>query len=79
MKQFYTFREKQFTKCYDGTEIVGTEAAIKAEAKAVWAKILKGEEGGRMRANMGKLRDTCEKSWENGRSREVMEGFGKYF
>ena len=80
LKQVKTFRagKTKFNELYDGTIIVGTEEAIKAEMAEVWQRI-KGPEGERMREKMRGIRALLVKSWQEGRSRQAMEGLSQYF
>jgi hypothetical protein len=66
------------SRLYDGTEIVGTEEAIKSEMKNVWAR-MKGSEGQEMRHRMIALRERCRVSWLEGGARREMEGMSRYF
>ncbi|KAL7422604.1 hypothetical protein Q5752_003252 [Cryptotrichosporon argae] len=80
LKQVFTFKNgnDRFHTLYDGTEIVGTEAAVKHEAAETWAA-LRGEQGKQMRANMDALRAKVEKSYREGQSRKAMLGFERFF
>lgn len=80
LKQVKTFKDgnDKFHTLYDGTKILGTEAAIKAEMADVWVRV-RGEEGKRMRTKMGSLRSICEASWKAGMSRQAMESLAHYF
>lgn len=49
---------EKFHTLLDGTEVIGTEEAIKIELADIWTK-MKGEEGEEFRRNMGKVRDIC--------------------
>ena len=40
---------------------------------------LRAGEGETMRENMRKVKVICQKSWESGKSREVMVGMSRYF
>jgi hypothetical protein len=74
----HTYKNGSWTKLYDGTEIIGTEEACKAEMSAVWKRV-QGEEGGRMREAMKRLRSVAEENWLKGQSRKTMEGIAQYF
>lgn len=80
LKQPYTFKEgnDRFHTLYDGTEILGTEDAIKAEMKATWA-LMRGPEGDTMRQRMAGLREKAKQSWQEGCSRRAMEAVAQYF
>ncbi len=68
----------KFHVLYDGTEIIGSEEAIKQEMVETWGRI-RGPEGGKTREIMKEIRVTLEKSWREGKSREAMEGIAQYF
>ncbi|WWC93271.1 hypothetical protein V866_000104 [Kwoniella sp. B9012] len=78
LKQVKTFTKPEFNKLYDGTVIVGTEEAIKAELKETWNKI-RGPEGEAMRQRMKELKATVKKSWGSGRSKKDMLALGTCF
>ena len=80
LKQTYTFKEgnDRFHTLYDGTEIIGTEEAIKEEMKAAW-KLMRGPEGEAMRQRMAGLREKAKQSWQTGCSRRAMEAMEQYF
>jgi hypothetical protein len=64
---------------YDGTELVGTEEAIKAEMVGLWGRI-QGDLGRELYRGMGEMRAICAKSCsEGGSSRQAMLDFAKYF
>jgi len=72
IKQVKSFKPPQFKKLYDGTEIVGTEEAIKSELKDIWKRI-SGSEGEKMRSNMQELKKICVKSHDSGSAAEGMK------
>lgn len=78
IKTFKPFKSKTPNILYDGTVIVGTEAACKAEIADVW-KRLKGDEGQQMRMAIKRLRDIAAKSWTDGQSMQTLLGFSRYF
>ncbi|WVQ68570.1 uncharacterized protein L199_006779 [Kwoniella botswanensis] len=78
LKQVKTFSKPEFNKLYDGTVIVGTEEAIRAELKETWDKI-RGLEGRDMRQRMKELKATVKKSWESGKSKKDMLALGTCF
>ncbi|WVW85293.1 hypothetical protein I302_107331 [Kwoniella bestiolae CBS 10118] len=78
LKQVKTFTNSKFNKLYDGTVIVGTEEAIKAELKQTW-ETSRGTEGEAMREWMKALQGTVKTSWESGRSKEKMIALGSCF
>ena len=81
LKQVKTFLgdPAKFPKVlHDGTELIGTDEAIKEEMMALWARLRAGY-GEELRANMRKVKDICYKSRQEGRSRQEMEGFAQYF
>lgn len=81
LKQFKAFKHnagKMFTKLYDGTEVLSTAEAIKAEIVEVIRR-LEGGERAKLKANMGKLRVMMEKSRKDGKSRQAMEAISQYF
>lgn len=78
IKQVKTFKPAHFKKLYDGTEIVGTEEAIKAELKDIWAR-MRGEEGAQMRENVRKVKGMLKHSWEDGEARKAMQGLSKFY
>ncbi|WWC71262.1 uncharacterized protein I206_105215 [Kwoniella pini CBS 10737] len=78
LKQVKTFRTPEFNKLYDGTIVVGTEEAIKAELKQTW-DTLRGPEGEAMRERMKALKATIKKSWADGRSKKDMLALGTCF
>ncbi|WVQ81833.1 hypothetical protein IAT38_003960 [Cryptococcus sp. DSM 104549] len=78
LKQTKTFSNPAFTKLYDGTTVVGTEAAIKEEMAETW-KRMRGPEGKEMRERMKGLRGLLKGSWEGGRSKADMLALGKCF
>ncbi|WVW85290.1 hypothetical protein I302_107328 [Kwoniella bestiolae CBS 10118] len=75
LKQVKTFGNPMFNKLYDGTIIVGTEEAIKAELKQTW-EVIRGPEGEAMRERMKALKATVKRSWEGGRSKTDMLALG---
>ncbi|EIW68320.1 hypothetical protein M231_00358 [Tremella mesenterica] len=78
LRQTSTFKEKNanFDKYYDGTRIIGTEAAIKDELKHAWTT-LKGLEGEVMRNNMRHLRSVAETSRTEGKGMSTMSRVGQ--
>ncbi|WVQ95242.1 hypothetical protein IAU59_002337 [Kwoniella sp. CBS 9459] len=78
LKQVKTFKDPSWTKLYDGTTIVGTEEAIKAEMKNAWTAVL-GPEGKEMRERMKGLKAILKKSWEEGRSKDDLAALGTCF
>ncbi|OCF57763.1 hypothetical protein L486_05228 [Kwoniella mangroviensis CBS 10435] len=78
LKQVKTFSKPEFNKLYDGTTVVGTEEAIKAELKETWEKI-RGPEGKAMRQRMKELKAVVKQSWESGRSKRDMVALGTCF
>lgn len=67
------------TDLYDGTRLVGTEEAIKAEMVDLWDQ-LKGDLGLLLYMGMDQLGQLCKKSCEKGgASRQAMLDFAKYF
>ncbi|WWC63664.1 uncharacterized protein I303_106269 [Kwoniella dejecticola CBS 10117] len=78
LKQVKTFKSPDFNKLYDGTVVVGTEEAIKAELKQTW-DTLRGPEGEAMRARMRDLKAVIKKSWADGRSKKDMLALGTCF
>lgn len=78
LKQVMTFKVVEGVNTetlYDGTKIIGTEAAIK-EMKGAWAK-MRGRDGDVFRQNMVDLRGIAAKSWRDGESRKTMESISK--
>ncbi|WWD19334.1 hypothetical protein CI109_103793 [Kwoniella shandongensis] len=75
LKQVKTFSKPVFKKLYDGTEIVGTEEAIKAEMKDAFKRI-RGKEGEELRERMKGVKKIVKDSWESGRARKDMEALG---
>lgn len=64
---------------YDGTELIGTEEAIKAELVELWTQ-MKGDLGKELAAGMAELRQLCDKSChEGGGSRQGMLDLAKYW
>jgi hypothetical protein len=81
LKQIKTFKpngSKTFNKLYDGTVIVGTEEACKAEMADVWRR-LKGAEGVQMKEKIKKLRAEADQSRKGGQSRRTMEALSQFF
>lgn len=78
IKQVKTFKPTTMKKLYDGTEIVGTEEAVKAELADIWTR-MRGEEGVKMRENMAKLKAIHKESWANGEARKAMEGISRFY
>jgi hypothetical protein len=81
LKQLKTFKQsgsKKFSRLYDGTEIVGTEAACKAEMADVWRRIMNGE-GQKMKDAVRKMKLISTRSWRDGQSRQVMEGLKQFW
>jgi hypothetical protein len=79
--QAFTFKNPHkidMSRLYDGTEIIGTEEAIKAEMKDVWER-MKGQEGTEMRARMRGIKQRCKDSWSAGEARRAMVGMAQYF
>ena len=77
IKQVKTFKPSHFQKLYDGTEIVGTEEAIRAELKDIWAR-MRGDEGAQMRENVQKVRAMLKESWEGGEARQAMQSLARF-
>jgi len=84
LKQIKSFKtpdlqgDEKFSMLYDGTEVIGTEEAIKKEMTETWARV-RGPEGEEMKGKMKALRAVYDTSWREGKSRETMEGIAKYF
>ncbi|OCF35788.1 hypothetical protein I316_02280 [Kwoniella heveanensis BCC8398] len=78
LKQVKTFKDPSWTRLYDGTTIVGTEEAIRAEMQDAWTRI-RGAEGDEMRERMKGLRDILKKSWAEGKSKDDLAALGTCF
>ncbi|WVQ72903.1 hypothetical protein IAR50_002465 [Cryptococcus sp. DSM 104548] len=76
LKQTKTYTDPPFNKLYDGTIIEGTEAAIKDEMRAVWAR-MKGKEGDEMREKMRGVKETLRQSITTGRGKQDMMKLGQ--
>lgn len=63
---------------YDGTELIGTDEAIKEEMSQLWARLKTGY-ADELRANMRKVKDICYESRQNGTSRRQMEALARFF
>lgn len=78
IKQVKTFKPSHFRRLYDGTEIVGTEEAIKAELKDIWAR-MRRDEGAQMREHVQKVRAMLKGSWEGGEARQAMQSLARFY
>jgi hypothetical protein len=83
LKQVKTFFGADPTKyprvLYDGTELVGTDEAVREEMLALWDKLRNGGLREELAGGMRKLKQVCEASRVKGRSRAEMEGLSRYF
>ncbi|TYJ59247.1 hypothetical protein B9479_000236, partial [Cryptococcus floricola] len=67
LKQCKTFHDPAFRTLYDGTEVAGTEEAIKGEMKEAWER-MRGTEGEDMRPRIKEVKSRMRESLANGRA-----------
>ncbi|ODO04621.1 hypothetical protein I350_05227 [Cryptococcus amylolentus CBS 6273] len=67
LKQCKTFYDPAFRTLYDGTEVIGTEEAIKGEMKEVWER-MRGTEGEVMRTRIKEVKSRLRESLANGQA-----------
>ncbi|ODN76653.1 hypothetical protein L202_05296 [Cryptococcus amylolentus CBS 6039] len=76
LEQCKTFNDPAFRTLHDGTEVIGTEKAIKEEMKEAWVR-MKASDGSDMRLRVKEVKSRLRDSLANGRAGRDMVKLGR--